>query len=177
MSINLNDYHLKIKEFLESDPLLSVWFKNVTYYPEVDFESGKAKKLKAPFLFFSVDDWEKSDKQPEDGRKKWDLNLTFYVGVNGVDDSLGKDNRERDYQVVLRDLAMGVCTVLDGSFLGIKGPDKNVNPVQVVTAQPDGFQTELDDYEIYSINAKQPFFTGSLHDDLEALKLYKPTLE
>jgi len=174
MSINLNDYHLKIKAFLESDPLLSIWFKNVSYYPEVDFESGKAKKLEAPFLFFSVDDWDKSDEQPEDGRKKWDLNLTFYVGVNGVDDSLGTCNRGRDYQVVLRDLTMGVCTVLDGSFLGVKG---SVNPAQVVTSQQDGFQTELDDYEIYSINVKQPFFTGALHDDLEALKLYKPTVE
>ena len=165
MSMNLTDYHAAIKTWLETNEKLAKYFKSISCYPEA------ATKLASPCLFFSVDDFEPNDVQPQSGEKEWVLNLTFYVGINVLDNQLGPEIGASDYQILLRDLAMAVSNEVHQSRFGIMG---TVKPATVSSVQPDGFDVELEEYELWSVSATQPFITGSLNGALEA-EVYIPS--
>ncbi|KDM92895.1 hypothetical protein [Photobacterium galatheae] len=135
--IHLNDYHQAVKTWLSEN--LS-WLKTIEHYPETQ------TALKTPCVFFGVMDWERSDNQPMNGQLAVTLNCEI-LAVLGMADA--------QYQLEVRNAAMAIGLAIEQSRFGLP-----VDPAVFVSAEPDGFNPELDEYAVWSIRFNQDVEIG-----------------
>ncbi|MGB0468570.1 MAG: hypothetical protein ACPGF7_13710 [Pontibacterium sp.] len=137
-SIHLTDFHEAVKATLEANV---DWLQSVDYYPEVQTQ------LPAPCAFFSVADWEFSDRQPMNGQLAVDLNCELLV-VFGIADLA--------YQLKVRNAAMALCLEVSENRWGLP-----VEGAKLQSAQPDAFSSELDGYAVWNIRWLQSIEVGA----------------
>lgn len=136
--IHLTDYHDKVTQWLaENLP----WLASVDYYPET------ATALTTPCAFFSVRDWERAERQPMNGQ----LGVTLSCEILAV---LGMADAR--YQLEVRNAAMAIGLKVEGARFGLR-----VEPAVFVSAEPDAFEPELDEYAVWSIRFNQNVEVGA----------------
>lgn len=135
--IHLTDYHQAVKQWL-ADNL--PWLNSVDCYPETQ------TALKAPCAFFGVMDWERSETQPMNGQLAVTLNCEI-LAVLGM--------AEAQYQLEIRNAAMAIGLKVEESRFGMA-----IEPAVFVSAEPDAFNPELDEYAVWSIRFNQDVEVG-----------------
>ncbi|MFA0194475.1 hypothetical protein AB4501_26305 [Vibrio sp. 10N.222.55.E8] len=135
--IHLTDYHQAVKQWL-ADNL--PWLNSVDFYPETQ------TALKAPCAFFGVMDWERSETQPMNGQLAVTLNCEI-LAVLGM--------AEAQYQLEIRNAAMAIGLKVEESRFGMA-----IEPAVFVSAEPDAFNPELDEYAVWSIRFNQDVEVG-----------------
>lgn len=135
--IHLTDYHQAVKQWL-ADNL--PWLKSVESYPETETE------LTTPCAFFGVMDWERSETQPMNGQLAVTLNCEI-LAVLGM--------AEEQYQLEVRNAAMAISLKVEESRFGMA-----IEPAVFVSAEPDAFNPDLDDYAVWSIRFNQDVEVG-----------------
>lgn len=135
--IHLTDYHQAVKQWL-ADNL--PWLNSVDFYPETK------TSLKAPCAFFGVMDWERSETQPMNGQLAVTLNCEI-LAVLGM--------AEAQYQLEIRNAAMAIGLKVEESRFGMA-----IEPAVFVSAEPDAFNPELDEYAVWSIRFNQDVEVG-----------------
>ncbi|HBI3715650.1 TPA: hypothetical protein K4M41_004467 [Vibrio parahaemolyticus] len=135
--IHLTDYHQAVKQWL-ADNL--PWLNSVDFYPETQTE------LKAPCAFFGVMDWERSETQPMNGQLAVTLNCEI-LAVLGM--------AEAQYQLEIRNAAMAIGLKVEECRFGMA-----IEPAVFVSAEPDAFNPELDEYAVWSIRFNQDVEVG-----------------
>lgn len=135
--IHLTDYHQAVKQWL-ADNL--PWLNSVDFYPETQ------TALKAPCAFFGVMDWERSETQPMNGQLAVTLNCEI-LAVLGM--------AEAQYQLEIRNAAMAIGLKVEECRFGMV-----IEPAVFVSAEPDAFNPELDEYAVWSIRFNQDVEVG-----------------
>lgn len=135
--IHLTDYHQAVKKWL-ADNL--PWLNSVDFYPETQ------TALKAPCAFFGVMDWERSETQPMNGQLAVTLNCEI-LAVLGM--------AEAQYQLEIRNAAMAIGLKVEECRFGMA-----IEPAVFVSAEPDAFNPELDEYAVWSIRFNQDVEVG-----------------
>ncbi|GAB3528661.1 hypothetical protein [Photobacterium alginatilyticum] len=135
--IHLTTYHNAVKTWLDEQ---LPWLKVVDCYPEVK------KTLQTPCAFFAVSDWDRADSQPMNGQLCVTLNCEI-LAVLGMADA--------QYQLEVRNAAMAIGLKIEGSRFGMP-----IKPAVFVSAEPDAFQPELDEYAVWSIRFNQDIEVG-----------------
>lgn len=135
--IHLTDYHNKVTQWL-ADNL--PWLKSVESYPETQ------TALVTPCAFFAVMDWERSEYQPMNGQMAVTLNCEI-LAVLGMADA--------QYQLEVRNAAMAIGLKVEEARFGMP-----IEPAVFVSAEPDAFNPELDDYAVWSIRFNQDVEVG-----------------
>ncbi|HGS5314524.1 TPA: hypothetical protein ACMDQY_004283 [Vibrio parahaemolyticus] len=135
--IHLTDYHQAVKQWL-ADAL--PWLNSVDFYPETQ------TALKAPCAFFGVMDWERSETQPMNGQLAVTLNCEI-LAVLGM--------AEAQYQLEIRNAAMAIGLKVEECRFGMA-----IEPAVFVSAEPDAFNPELDEYAVWSIRFNQDVEVG-----------------
>ncbi|MEZ9880531.1 MULTISPECIES: hypothetical protein [Vibrio] len=135
--IHLTDYHQAVKQWL-ADNL--PWLNSVDFYPETQ------TALKAPCAFFGVMDWERSETQPMNGQLAVTLNCEI-LAVLGM--------AEAQYQLEIRNAAMAIGLKVEECRFGMA-----IEPAVFVSAEPDAFNPELDEYAVWSIRFNQDVEVG-----------------
>ena len=142
--IHLTAYHDAVKEQLKS---ALPWLNSISAYPDVE------TTLTTPCAFFGVTDFDKSDEQPMNGQMAVTLNCEV-LAVLAMD--------LPQFQLEARNAAMAIGLAIEGNRFGMP-----IEPAVFVSAEPDAFSPELDDYAVWSIRFNQ---TVNVGDDV-----YKPT--
>ena len=135
--IHLTSYHQAVKQWL-TDNL--PWLKLVDCYPETE------TALTTPCAFFAVSDWDRADSQPMNGQLGVTLNCEI-LAVLGMADA--------QYQLEVRNAAMAIGLKVEQSRFGLP-----IKPAVFVSAEPDAFQPELDEYAVWSIRFNQEIEVG-----------------
>lgn len=135
--IHLTEYHDKVRQWLVDN---LPWLASVEYYPET------RTSMVTPCAFFGVMDWERAENQPMNGQ----LAVTLSCEVLAV---LGMADAK--YQLEVRNAAMAIGLKLEGARFGLP-----VEPAVFISAEPDGFNPELDDYAVWSIRFSQNVEVG-----------------
>lgn len=135
--IHLNDYHDNVKQWLIDQ---MPWFESVDLYPETQ------TALKTPCIFFGVLDWERAEEQPMNGQMAVTLNCEILAVLGMADEK---------YQLEVRNAAMAISLKVEESRFGMP-----IEPAIFVSAEPDAFNPELDDYAVWSIRFNQTVEVG-----------------
>lgn len=136
--IHLTEYHEKVKEWLSNN---LPWINSVETYPETQ------TALTTPCVFFSVIDWDRAEEQRMNGQMSVTLNCEI-LAILGMDDS--------QYQLEVRNAAMAIGLKIEESRFGMP-----IEPAVFVSAEPDAFSPELDDYAVWSIRFNQTVNVGA----------------
>ncbi|ELE2163695.1 hypothetical protein RC856_000359 [Vibrio fluvialis] len=136
-SIHLTQYHEAVKSTLQAQ---LPWLLSIKDYPKIE------TPLLTPCAFFSVSGWEKSTEQKMNGQ----LSVTLSCEVLAV---LGMEHEA--YQVDIRNSAMAISLAIEANRFGLE-----VEPAVFVSADPDAFQPELDEYAVWSIRFEQEVQVG-----------------
>lgn len=136
--IHLDDYHAGVARWLKGK---FQWLKSVECYPEVK------TPLPTPCAFFSVVGWEPEQHQPGNGQFAVTLHCETLLVV-------GTESAEN--QQYARNAAMGFSAGVQNSNFELP-----VAPAQVVSANPDALNPELDDYVVWAVNWVQKVTVGS----------------
>jgi hypothetical protein len=135
--IHLTDYHEAVRLWLKSHV---PWLKSVEYYPEI------TETLETPCAFIAVMGWEPEPNQPGNGQLSVKMHCEILVAV-GV--------KEDTHQLDARNAAMFLSVVLQNTNFGLKAM-----PVNVLSANPDALEPELDDYAVWAIKYVQNVTIG-----------------
>ncbi len=135
--IHLTHYHQSVIEWLKEN---ISWLRLVDSYPEVQ------TALQVPCAFFAVLDWERSDRQRMNGQLTVTLSCEL-LAVLGIADE--------KYQLEVRNAAMALAIAIEESRFGLP-----VEPAVFISAEPDAFNPELDDYAVWSIRFSQDVDIG-----------------
>ena len=135
--IHLTDYHESVKQWLTQE---LPWVQSIDDYPETETE------LLTPCVFFAVTDWERAEIQPMNGQMAVTLNCEI-LAVLGMADA--------QYQLEVRNAAMAIGLKVEQARFGMP-----IEPAVFVSAEPDAFNPELDDYAVWSIRFNQDVEVG-----------------
>ncbi|KLV08633.1 hypothetical protein C9I92_01070 [Photobacterium ganghwense] len=135
--IHLTNYHSKVRQWLAEQ---LEWVESVDYYPETKTQ------LSTPCLFFAVMDWDRADDQPMNGQLAVTLNCEILAVLGMADEQ---------FQLEVRNAAMAIGLKVEGARFGLP-----VEPAVFISAEPDGFNPELDDYAVWSIRFSQNVEVG-----------------
>ncbi|WP_273859429.1 hypothetical protein [Photobacterium sp. GSS17] len=135
--IHLTNYHDKVRQWLAEQ---LEWVESVDYYPETKTQ------LSTPCLFFAVMNWDRADDQPMNGQLAVTLNCEILAVLGMADEQL---------QLEVRNAAMAIGLKVEGARFGLP-----VEPAVFISAEPDGFNPELDDYAVWSIRFSQNVEVG-----------------
>lgn len=130
--IHLTEYHEAIQRWLKSN---APWLKSVEYYPEL------TSPLDTPCAFFSVSGWEPVENQPGNGQ----LEVLIHGEVLAV---IGI--KEITHQLDARNAAMFLSVILQNTNFDLK-----VKPAQVISADADATEPDLDAYSVWSVKFVQ----------------------
>lgn len=154
MSFTLTEYHDAVIDWLTSDESFTDWLVDAQYYPEISESPTEAS------AYFGVTDWELTNPQKGTGEITMDLNCQLLVVF---------PETTTDLQLTIREAVMEICLGLDSQRFGLE-----IKPPLLTSAEPDTFNTELDDCEVWSIRWIQEIEMTSVNDSLEA-DLFEPT--
>ncbi|MCL1124159.1 hypothetical protein [Shewanella surugensis] len=144
--IHLTAYHDAIKSWLTAE---LDWLQLVDVYPET------ATKLKTPCAFFSVLNFERADDQCMNGQLTVTLNCEILAVLGMVDEQ---------YQLLVRRTAMAIALKVENSRFGLP-----IEPAVFISAEPDEFSPELNDYAVWSIRFNQDIDVGDDMFDVQNL--------
>ncbi|WP_417536829.1 hypothetical protein [Methylophaga sp.] len=135
--IYLTDYHNKVESYLSSNV---PWLCSVKSYAELK------GRIKTPCAFFAVNGWEKADSQQQNGQLSVDLDCVVLVvfGESG-----------NDTQTAIRNAAMALSYKIDDCRFGMP-----VDPAVFISAEPDGFNPDLNGYEAWAIRYSHQIDVG-----------------
>ncbi|MGB2080041.1 MAG: hypothetical protein ACPHV3_09650 [Vibrio sp.] len=145
--ITLTDYHDAVVTWIKDN---ASWLQSVDYYPETRTE------LATPCAFFSVEDWEKSEKQRANGQLSLDVRCELIL-VFGM--------LEPEYQRAIRNAAMALSLLIDDARFGLTIPGAVLE-----SASPDAFDPELDGYAVWSIRWLQRLDIGDIEISADEFK-------
>ncbi|MGI2098988.1 hypothetical protein [Shewanella glacialipiscicola] len=135
--IHLTEYHEAVRLWLKSN---APWLKSVEYYPEL------TAPLITPCAFFSVNGWDPVDNQPGNGQ----LQVLLHCEVLAV---IGL--KEKTHQLDARNAAMFLSVILQNTNFDLK-----VTPANVVSADADATEPDLDAYTVWSVKFVQKATIG-----------------
>ena len=135
--IHLTEYHDKVTQWLIDN---LPWLKSVECYPETQ------TAFVTPCAFVAVMDWERAENQPMNGQLAVTLNCEI-LAVLGMADA--------QYQLEVRNAAMAIGLKVEQARFGMP-----IEPAVFVSAEPDAFNPELDDYAVWAIRFNQDVEVG-----------------
>ncbi|MGY2573754.1 hypothetical protein [Vibrio sp. C8] len=147
MAITLTQYHEAVILWLQNNEYLD-WLVHAVSYPELDSPPTKNS------AYFGVTNWEKSEQQNCTGEVAMDLSCQLLVVF---------PQGTPDVQLVIREAVMSLCLELENQRFGLEA-----KALQLISVEPDAFNPELDECEVWSIRWIHQIFIGSVNKGLIA---------
>ncbi len=147
MAITLTQYHEAVIAWLQNNEYLD-WLVNITPYPELTRPPTENS------AYFGITDWNKSDQQKGTGELTMDLNCQLLVVF---------PRGTLDVQLMIREAVMSLCLELENQRFGLQA-----KALQLAGAEPDAFNPELDECEVWSIRWVHEIDIGSVNSALIA---------
>ncbi|MEH0741148.1 hypothetical protein H4F05_06435 [Vibrio cholerae] len=145
MSITLTQYHDSVTSWLTNNDYLD-WLVNVASYPELK------KPPTENSAYFGITNWEKSDQQKGSGEVSMDLSCQLLVVF---------PRGTPEVQLMIREAVMSLCLELENQRFGLQ-----VKPLQLISAEPDAFNPEIDECEVWSVRWIHQIDIGSVNQTL-----------
>lgn len=147
MSITLTQYHDAVKSWLENNEYLD-WLVDIAPYPRLDNPPTDNS------AYFGVTNWEKSEQQKGTGEVSMDLSCQLLVVF---------PQSTPDVQLMIREAVMSLCLELENQRFGLQA-----KALQLISAEPDAFNPELDECEVWSVRWIHQIDIGSVNSALIA---------
>ncbi|PNH99235.1 hypothetical protein [Vibrio diazotrophicus] len=147
MAITLTEYHDAVIAWLKTNEYLD-WLVNAVIYPEL------RKPPAENSAYFGITDWEKSEDQKNTGELTMDLSCQLLVVF---------PQGTPDVQLMIREAVMSLCLELENQRFGLQA-----KALRLISAEPDAFNPELDECEVWSIRWIHQIDIGSVNSALIA---------
>ncbi|PNH90840.1 hypothetical protein C1M56_00890 [Vibrio diazotrophicus] len=145
MSITLTQYHDAVKSWLENNEYLD-WLVDIAPYPRLEQPPTDNS------AYFGVTNWEKSEQQKGTGEVSMDLSCQLLVVF---------PQGTPDIQLMIREAVMSLCLELENQRFGLQA-----KALQLISAEPDAFNPELDECAVWSVRWVHQIDIGSVSSDL-----------
>lgn len=152
MAITLTEYHDAVIAWLKANEYLN-WLVNADVYPEL------RKPPTENSAYFGITDWEKSEDQKNTGELTMDLSCQLLVVF---------PQGTPDVQLMIREAVMSLCLELENQRFGLQA-----RALQLISAEPDAFNPELDECEVWSVRWIHQIDIGSVNSALIA-EIFNP---
>lgn len=147
MTITLTQYHDSVTSWLKENEYLE-WLVNVAAYPELK------KPPTENSAYFGVTNWEKAEQQKGTGEVTMVLSCQLLVIF---------PSSTPDVQLTIREAVMSLCLELENQRFGLQ-----TKALELISAEPDAFNPELDECEVWSVRWLHQIDIGSVEPSLIA---------
>lgn len=131
--LSMAAYHAAVISSLKALP----WVEDADTYPET------STQLVTPAVYLSVDGWE--PKSNTSGQPSVSLSVSLYIVVDRASATITKPD------IYVRTAAADLTQWVDGQHFGLPHIDGGV----FISAEPDAFDPQMDDYLVWRISFEQ----------------------